>query len=572
MSTSLLSDLFRDRVGSLDDPRITSVLLQSIYEAIDSPLSLSCSLLLKYEEFDQLATKSIDPNIYIDAYRFRSDYLAVSIASKADFLQTSFNKTEIAYQSFIKSEALCSQTNERFRNLYRYPLEVDASIHSILHMSRRKVDKILGAVPMPADLNFGFGPGATTSCGGDKTSAYEKVRSDLDITTNCLPLFPLLRNYPSWMASQASNRFPSGNLVDGSKLLFVPKSAKTDRAICVEPTVNAFFQRGVGDYIRRRLARSGCNLNDQSTNQLLARKGSIDGSLSTLDLSAASDSISYLLVQELLPEPWFVLLDAMRSPATVYNSASIKLEKFSSMGNGYTFELESLLFLAIVRSTVEYMGCDEALVSVYGDDIICPTECFDKVCSVLEFCGFSSNKSKSFSSGLFRESCGAHWFRGLDVKPIFVRERIKNVRQVYQTANNLRRIGYRWNSGFGCHRPFRRPWTLLVNLLLSRNLPVFRGPEGFGDGHIVSNWDEACPISKKKYNRQLQQTLYYYRSCVAMPRHYVARHSEALFCSALYRAGPCGSATYGDIFYRRRVRYKIASLSVSRWLDLGPWL
>lgn len=93
------------------------------------------------------------------------------------------------------------------------------------------------------------------------------------------------------------------------------------------------------------------------------------------------------------------------------------------MGNGYTFELETLLFSCACRAVAEMEGValNHSNFSVYGDDIVAPSALYDPICSALRFLGFQPNLSKSFNSGPFRESCGGDYFRGEFVRPIFFR-------------------------------------------------------------------------------------------------------------------------------------------------------
>lgn len=106
------------------------------------------------------------------------------------------------------------------------------------------------------------------------------------------------------------------------------------------------------------------------------------------------------------------------------------------MGNGYTFELESLLFYSITRA-VAYFGGYKGSISVYGDDIIAPSPMFTDLVSALEFCGFRANSTKSFAEGPFRESCGAHWYGGLDVKPFYIRRPMSALSDLILTLNQL---------------------------------------------------------------------------------------------------------------------------------------
>jgi len=130
-----------------------------------------------------------------------------------------------------------------------------------------------------------------------------------------------------------------------------------------------------------------------------------------LDLKNASDSVARRLVELLLPKRWFEVLNDLRSPTTLIGNQVVLLEKFSSMGNGFTFELETLVFLAIVLALNPAHKAGKN-VFVYGDDIICPTRSSSDVIAALSFFGMTVNKEKSFTYGMFRESCGRDYFNG----------------------------------------------------------------------------------------------------------------------------------------------------------------
>jgi hypothetical protein len=169
----------------------------------------------------------------------------------------------------------------------------------------------------------------------------------------------------------------------------------------------------------------------------LARLGSLNGSLATLDLSSASDSISYELVSLLMPPCWFTILDEVRSPIVDIDGEEHKCEMFSSMGNGFTFELESLLFYALAKATA-YFTRTRGKISVYGDDIIVPVQMAEHLTQVLDYFGFSLNPEKSFWSGPFRESCGGHYHLGEDITPFFIRKPIKTLVDLIHLLNAVR--------------------------------------------------------------------------------------------------------------------------------------
>lgn len=236
------------------------------------------------------------------------------------------------------------------------------------------------------------------------------------------------------------------HVVPGNRITFVPKNSLTDRSIAIEPCMNLYLQLGVDGFIRRRLKRWGVDLDDQVKNQELARLGSLNWEgpdpFVTLDLAAASDSISLELCRLLLPPQWYRYLIRLRSPVGVLNDEIISYEKISSMGNGYTFALESAIFTALIYGVErELKGkLDRDEFAVFGDDLIVRRSSSLLVIRMLNLCGFSLNSEKSFIEGPFRESCGADWFRGTPVRPVFLTSNPSTVMELWNDENRLRRI------------------------------------------------------------------------------------------------------------------------------------
>lgn len=260
-------------------------------------------------------------------------------------------------------------------------------------------------------------------------------------------------------------------------LAFVPKNAKTYRSIVVEPCLNGFAQAGLGKYIAKRLRSVGVDIRNQVPNQEWALLGSLLGDLATIDLSSASDMIARELVRALLPEDWYRLLSAFRTSEVLYKGKTIALEKFSSMGNGFTFPLETLIFWALTRSAVG----NDGIVSVYGDDIICPVSSYGRVTEVLTAVGFIVNPDKSYAAGPFRESCGCDYYNGINVRP-FYQKHLVSGRSLFVLHN--------WYA-----RRFDPERAALVRKAIPRELRIY-GPDGYGDGHLVS--DEYPRIRKPK--------------------------------------------------------------------------
>lgn len=317
----------------------------------------------------------------------------------------------------------------------------------VLEFASSIIQKIIGDTP-PDDLLLGgsFSGGATTSLPRGIGTLQRKFTGTRDVTLSCFRRFAVA-NFVGWRTLAPEIWKP--RVVKGNVLFTVPKTSVIDRVAAKEPDLNIFCQKAVGDFLRHRLrSRARIDLNDQSINQRLALKGSIDGTLATIDLSSASDSLSAGLVTRLLPHAWVQLLEDLRSPYTQIDDVSHENEMFSSMGNGFTFELESLVFYALAKATC-YLAGVKGRVSVYGDDLIVPSAAAKVFICVLNWSGFKVNEDKTFIDGPFRESCGKHYHGGLDVSPFYIRGRFQTVSDVILTLNQLRAWIIRVNGDLG---------------------------------------------------------------------------------------------------------------------------
>lgn len=287
-----------------------------------------------------------------------------------------------------------------------------------------------------------------------------------------------IRSNPTWVTANNQRQSLMGDeIVAGSKLTFVPKYADISRVICVEPILNMAFQKGISAVLKRcLLRRTGINLSTQpEKNQKLARLGSEKGNYGTIDLESASDSISMGLVDVLFPSHVKRWLLAARSPAVTLPGDRVPLElhMVSSMGNDYTFPLQTMIFSAVVLAAYKVNGIkpvnprDDDLVrsrhspddlywsaeerklskkrgcrlgnwAVFGDDIIVRREAYDTVVHLLGLFGFTVNSQKSFNTGLFRESCGTDWFLGQNVRGVYIKS-LDTEHDVYSAINRLNR-------------------------------------------------------------------------------------------------------------------------------------
>lgn len=241
--------------------------------------------------------------------------------------------------------------------------------------------------------------------------------------------------------------------VKGSLASHVPKNYKTSRLICTEPTLNMMAQKAIGSYIEDRLlSEVGIDLSRQpSINRRLARAGSLYKNFCTIDLKSASDTISLTLCKAVLPDRFFRSLLLARSPVTRLPEMdkTVKLAMISSMGNGFTFPLQTMIFSAIVQAVYDMNGLRYRVrgakrFAVFGDDIICADGLYNEVVKALELCGFVVNLEKSFhgSDEHFRESCGGDYVNGYDVRGVYLKDLRENALR-YSAFNRIRGWGQR---------------------------------------------------------------------------------------------------------------------------------
>jgi len=539
-------------------------------QALDTPRSLTVWLLFISKEHQQLVDLDIDPSQYQDPVRFRLDYTATNLLAKADFLEIKVSKKDAALEKFRKFEAQCKTTNLRFKSL-----SPESSLDGgdwLLHATRRKIAEILSEFSCEEFANScDWGPGVSTLIKGEHVSAFNKFQCETGITRDLYAFikpwfaeaFPLCALHLWSKEADQSNdgfTFELGNVI-----VTVPKNSKTDRVIAIEPGWNLWFQKGIGSMIRSRLGRSGVNLNSQDKNQQFAHEGAFIGHLATVDFSSASDSISREVVRALLPSDWFAILDVTRSKIGMEGSNLVKWEKFSSMGNGFTFELESLIFYAAAFAVCDYQGLSKKDLSVFGDDVILPVEAYPLYSKWCNFLGFTVNSSKSFYSGYFRESCGSHYFGALDCKPVYLKGKLTTVQSLYKFCNAIRLLAHRFGSNRSCDKRFAFAWQSLVKRIPKQLR--FGIPYGIGDAGLIMNFDEAAPPLAKRPH-ELTWEGYSIRAVIEVGVTQQCDGNGLL----LDRCRRSQEHAYGNFYtLRGRTKIRVSRLFVSSWYNLGGW-
>jgi len=233
-----------------------------------------------------------------------------------------------------------------------------------------------------------------------------------------------------WRAECPTSRKSRADvLTRTSRMQVVPKDFRSLRIICIEPKELQFAQQGLWKVLEgcvraHPISSKEINFRRQELSQALC----LDRELATIDLKDASDTLSIALGRILLPKKAFELLTRYRSShIRLPDGEIIKNESLATMGSSLCFPLETLVFWALVRTTVNYSAflngehfckSHSMKVRVFGDDIICPLWAYDDVTDVLSKCGFVINRAKSCSRTLVRESCGAWYWCGYDASVV----------------------------------------------------------------------------------------------------------------------------------------------------------
>lgn len=423
-----------------------------------------------------------------------------------------FNPESMAREKFSKAELKCAEFNALFKKGLHGEKEY------FLARARAFIRYVLGESPNLAAI-YGmcdFGPGASIGVHGNATNLARKLSCEkwsvspgayhfVKASMNGEPLIHELlardRREPFYDASLAHFAMCFDDkitIVDYNKIAFVPKTAATHRSIAVEPLLNTYIQKGVDSYMRILLKRIGIDLSDQGINSEYARLGSITGAenpFCTIDLSSASDSISIELVRDLLPPDWFIFLNSIRSENYQIDGVKHRYEKFCSMGNGFCFPLETLIFAAACHA-VDPKSRPGTDFLVYGDDIVIRQSSTGPLILLLEYMGFDVNSDKTFVEGPFRESCGRDWFAGEDVRPFILDFALDSIQSINKFCNLTLR-----NSKTSLF--FAEVREFLMSLL-PHELLFLRPEIGGAEGAITVDLDLFMSSKYAKFSRSLQ--------------------------------------------------------------------
>ena len=468
-------------------------LLLPIMEQLGSARALTVAILLRHGDWKGLvALKPPEPASYLNAEAYFRDRQATDLLRKLEMQIPGVDRTHPTITKWLAGEAQCYRTNERlskFASSAYLTAEADLAIYGFIGRCRKKILSWIGAAPPSLDTLEGrFGPGSTYADKGKLVTVPDKMTNNPTLTSSVG--FHILNWVGTLWATSVASRGGQLDFVRGNRFATAPKTALVDRSIAVEPSINAYYQLGYGRSLRKRLrCATGWDLTKaQDIHRQVAKDASVTLEFATLDLSNASDTVSTELVRLMLPSRWFRALDSVRCKKTYIPKGYWVepgwrvLEKFSSMGNGFTFELETLLFAALASTYLEEVGHKGEFgedLFVYGDDIILPDGAAAGFESVLSFFGFTLNRDKSYSGGIpFRESCGADFMSGADVRPYSIKVPLDDPWKLLPDLNGIRKLSERLTALSGRHDLGAwHTWLGSLPVQLQR----CRGPSDLGD-------------------------------------------------------------------------------------------
>jgi hypothetical protein len=290
------------------------------------------------------------------------------------------------------------------------------------------------------------------------------------------------------------------------------------------------------------------------------------------------------MIKEFTPAETFYWLDAYRSPGVALpNGTWRELNMISSMGNGYTFALQTILFCCCVSAVYRSLGIElernsgscPGNFAVFGDDIIVVKEAYPRLVRLLNILGHEVNAEKSFSEGPFRESCGTDWFNGFYVRPVYLK-RATSQQDLCIVANRLNH----WSSMTGI------PLKNTIRYLLKHTNKAVRVPmmENDDSGFKVPFrllplqercFDENGAVHYHRYQPKGQNMVFYEDGYIIVPDGVKSRlyNAPGHLLSAL--AGYCdghGSSLLNDTIGLRQhiTRYRRTSNVCPSWDSVAP--
>lgn len=382
-------------------------------------------------------------------YRFKAHAQMDALLKKYRFADDVYSDEELEARSiddFFKFQEEISSTHRT-----QSPV-----VHAVLQRARKIARGILGKYEDSEMMTYcRFGTNSSIGCplasahldiklskveaftGSSRIASwFKKNVYDTDVLFRSM-FDRFQKDYPNFFEDNPYLR------TESLRLQTVPKTWKINRVITPLALLDLFYSNGFGSYVASKLSKIGLDISRlQQRHRRLVEKFSVTRSHVTADLTRASDCITSWLLDSVLPRDWFTALKPILKNQLDYGDDRFYTSSVLPMGNGATFPIETLMFYCVLKA-IQELGNVRGLISVYGDDVIYPSQMHKYVKAVFPLLGFKLNLEKTFNRAFFRESCGSDYYRGIDVRPFYFKgesrllSKTKLVAEIYKAINGL---------------------------------------------------------------------------------------------------------------------------------------
>lgn len=352
-----------------------------------------------------------------------------------------YGTTAAAYNAAVEFKEI-NQEHQRLEKAnwskyqWHYVLKVRKVLEKMFEGAYQKTLGLEGLIEVAKEAGY-FSAGVVTGT-SHNCAAAKAVQAELEgailgsdavygstFTDNVSKRHNNSYNYSSTSYSQ-SYLDPNRRKTRISEFHTVPKTAWSVRGVCYEQAGRQFLQQGFRKLLGDVVDTFGCiDLKDQSRNRDACILGSKYRNTVTVDLSHASDTISWKHVYDCYPN-WIVdVFYQLRAPKIRMDKEEFRNSIAWTSGASLCFDCETYLFLAVAIAAImeerEAQGkrswptqTELARCFQYGDDGVYPTEYASNIVRVLSILGFTVNTSKSYCSktDAYRESCGEEAYDG----------------------------------------------------------------------------------------------------------------------------------------------------------------
>lgn len=434
---------------------------------------------------------------------FKKHYQMAELLKKYTFQKDVYTSAEVLAMS--KEKFFANQ-----RRLAAFKLNLDPLVREIMFRAKGWIDHLLGDYDLDEHLRHCYWP-KKASVGVPQRKATLENRWLMEITGSKPHLDWFDHIYLPWFghAEEIRNKLDLV-CVEHLSAILVNKTYKSKRMIVPNTSVGGLYTNGLGAVIVNRLAGAGYDVKVlPDVHKRLARQASKDGLSATIDQTMASDNILVQAIELVFPMRWAKALLFGRIDLLAVDDEIITTPTLSTMGIGYTFPVQMVLFLGLTHAVLDFWeeirgSVQNPRISCFGDDLICPVEILPTLRHVFESLGLLINEEKSFWKGPFRESCGGDYYRGFDVRPAFIPE-----------GGELGAKGYEsWL--YRTHNALKRRWEeydidstlqIIYDELLTLRRKPFVVPSSYGDdAGLKLPLDTAAKLGLREPRRDLHGT------------------------------------------------------------------